>query len=396
MKKYLSLILALLLCFTLCPAVRAEDEPPAAAAVPAEHDYSYDLLEDGTAQITGYRGNDSNLSIPSGLGGIQVTRIGDYAFYGCTDLTSVTIPDSVIELGAKPFIGCEKLTAFTVSPEHPALAVIEGVLFEKATKTLICYPMGKAQSSYAIPQGIQCIGEGAFYKCQNLNGITIPDSVTTIGDSAFFWCTGLTDVIIPDSVTAIGNDGFGWCSNLTTVTIPDSVVSLGSNPFQDCKNLTTIQVSPEHPTLALIDGVLFEKATKTLICYPKGKAQSSYAIPQGIRWIGAYAFLNCGLTSITIPDSVAAIGDCAFYRCSSLTSITIPDSVMAIGDMAFSACTGLTSVTIPDSVMAIGLYAFSECPKLTVTVGHNSYALQYCKRNEIPYIYPDSLDWLNN
>ena len=436
--KSISLFLALLLCLALCPAARAE----VAREAFTSGDFQYTVSWDGTAQITRYSGSATDLTIPDTLDGIPVTSIGYHAFSYCTSLTCVTIPDGVVSLEVDPFVDCTRLAAIQVSPEHPTLSAIDGVLFEKARQQLICYPAGKTESSYAIPQGIQEIRPSAFLGCTSLTSVTIPDSVTTIGSFAFERCSGLTDV-----------------------TIPDSVVTMYANPFKDCASLTTIRVSPEHPVLAVINGVLFEKATKTLICYPIGKTETSYSAPQGIQVIGSYAFYDCksltnvtipdsvttirygafrgceslmnitipdsvtviepafqfcydltsvtipesvtiivdwtfyycrSLTNVTIPDGVTAIGMGAFDGCESLTAITIPDSVTSIGEYAFSGCSSLTSVAIPDSVTMIGEGAFLECPNLTATVGHNSHALQYCRDNGILYLYDDSLDWLNN
>ena len=198
-------------------------------------------------------------------------------------------------------------------------------------------------------------------------------SVTSIGDKAFYDCEFLTTITLPDSVTSIGNYAFFWCTSLTAITLPDSVTTIGANPFTYCKQLTQITVSPDHPTLATIDGVLFEKATQTLICYPCAFTTETYAVPQGIQ----------------------AIGDRAFSDCESLTAITLPDSVTSIGDEAFYDCAFLTAITLPDSVTSIGENAFVAWRKLTLTVPRDSYALAYAKENGIPYTYTDSMDWLN-
>ena len=383
-------------------------------------DYEYALLDDGTVEITKYKGKAERLAIPDTLDGKRVTAIGEQAFSFCSSLTIISIPDSVAQIGENPFAACSSLKSISVSPEHPYFATIDGVLFRKADKTLISYPAGISSSTYTIPQGITSIGDSAFSSCDSLTSVSIPDSVTSIGDSAF-----------------------SYCYFLTSVSIPDSVEQIGTNPFAACFELKTISVSPEHPYFATIDGVLFRKADKTLISYPAGKSSSAYTIPQGITSIGDSAFDSCvsltsvtipdsvtsigniafsfctSLTSITIPDSVTSIGDGAFYACYSLTSITIPDSVTSIGDWAFSSCTSLTSITIPDSVTFIGDSAFdfcesltsvsipdsvtfigdnafSGCPNLTLTVPRNSYAAEYAKTNNIPYTYPDANDWLNN
>lgn len=216
--------------------------------------------------------------------------------------------------------------------------------------------------------------------------LVIPDTlgektVTRIGDGAFGACS-LTSVTIPGSVTSIGHFAFAACS-LTSVTIPDSVQEMGVNPFAYCEELTDIWVSPEHSYFATISGVLYEKTKKKLVCYP-------------------YAFTT---TSFEIPQGITAIGDWAFYSCSSLKSVTIPDSVTSIGHYAFFACDSLTDVTIPDSVTSIGEHAFHAMddnwnyvpiPNLTLTVPRDSYALQYCKDNNLKYTYPDANNWLFN
>ena len=232
----------------------------------------------------------------------------------------------------------------------------------------------------------------------------------------------------------------------TSVQIPETlngtkVTNIAGGAFRHCLNNSSFAVSPDHPTFAVIDGVLFSKPDKRIIAYPLAKEGDTYAIPQGIKIIGKFAFSYCtsltsislpnsvtsiennafaqcsSLTSISIPDSVTSIGDEAFVTCSSLADVTIPDSVTSIGvgafaycssltsisipgsitsigDGAFAYCPSLTSISIPDSVTSIGIWAFDECPNLTLTVGRNSYAEQYAKENNIPYAYPDANDWL--
>ena len=334
--------------------------------------YTYVLLEDGGARITGYDGDDAELTVPDELDGYPVreigenafsfcnsltsvilpdslSSIGDDAFSRCSFLTSITLPDSLTSIGGNPFSGCSSLVKIDVSPDNPVFAQTDGVLYEKATKTLICYPAGKAGDSFAVPDGILVIGDDAFFSCEALISVTLPDSLT----------------------------------------------SIGGNPFSSCSSLAKIDVSPDNPVFAQTDGVLYEKATKTLICYPAGKAGDSFAVPDGILVIGDDAFSFCNsLTSITLPDGLASIGDFAFSGCYSLTSVTLPDGLTSIGDLAFFYCSSLTSATLPDSLTSIGDFAFMGCPGgLTLIVSQDSYAHQYAIDNGLSYTHPDVNDW---
>lgn len=436
MKKLLACLFVLaLLIATSCCAVADEPETFTSG------DWSYRVLADGTAHITGYSNSTAtSIQIPDTLDGRKVTDVDGYSFYYSNNIYS----------------------AFIVSPDHPTLAVIDGVLFSKPDKRLISYPPAKAGGTYAIPQGIEIIGNFAFANCASLTSISIPNSVTSIRPGAFCDCSSLTSIPIPNSVTSIGNGAFNDCPSLTSIFIPNSVTSIGHNPFYGCEKIT-IELSSDHPVFSFIDGMLFSKPDKRLISYPRAKEGSACTIPQGIEIIGYQAFRDCSsLTSITIPNSVTSIEDWAFYRCRSLTSISIPDSVTSIGkstfyecssltsislpdsitsisglaffgcssltnvsipnsvtsigegafcgcsltsisipdsvtsigNSVFSQCSSLTSVSIPDSVTSIDVSAFWWCPNLTLTVGRDSYAEQFAKNHNISYTYKAANDWL--
>ena len=200
--------------------------------------------------------------------------------------------------------------------------------------------------------------------------LTIPSTidgkeVTSIGQSAFEQCKKLTNITIPNSVTSIGNFAFYVCSSLTSITIPNSVTSIGDYAFYACSSLTSINVSDNNKNYRSVDGVLFNKDKTELIQYPRKKEGTSYKIPNSVTNIEYCAFMECSLTSITIPEGVTSIGYEIFYGCSSLTSITIPDSVTSIGNKAFYDCSSLTNITIPNSVTSIEERAFENCSSLT-------------------------------
>ena len=286
--------------------------------------------------------NDSYI-IPQGI-----EIIGKLAFSGSA-LISVTIPDSVKLVEDNPFSG-SKIISFIISDNHPYLEFVNGVLFSKPDKRLICFPCSSSNESYEIPQGTETIAERAFYYAKNLVSVIISDSVVSIGEEAFGFCTNLNSVIFSDGVAGIGNRAFEECENMVSITLPDSISSIGINPFYRCVKLSEIVVSPDHPYLAVRGGALYINEDNCLISYPVGSGISSYEISQGTQQIGDYAF----------------------YLAQNLLSVIIPDSVINIGEKAFG-----------------------ECDQLTLTVSHSSYAEQYCQVNSLIYTYPDSIDWLN-
>ena len=311
--------------------------------------------DNGTNYLLGYVGNDTDLKLPANYDGNNY-EIYQFAFYNCTGLTSVTIPDSITSIGEYAFYKCGGLTSVT------------------------------------IPDSVTSIGDSAFRNCSGLTSVTIPDSVTTIGGGAFYNCSGLTEVIwnaenctsadssnspmfkncanltsitIGDNVKTIPSYAFSGCSGLTSITIPDSVTSIGFAMFRECRRLESI-------TLPFI-GAELNGTKNTHFGYVFGASSysdNSEYVPSslktviisnnsGITSIGEYAFYRCsGLTSVTIPNSVTSIGGNAFSRCTGFASITIPDSVTTIGGSAFSSCSGLLDIRIRSGVTSIGRFAF--------------------------------------
>ena len=216
--------------------------------------------------------------------------------------------------------------------------------------------------SITIPNSVTSIRRGAFWYCSGLVSVTIPNSVTDIGWVGFADCSGLVSIIIPNSVTNIDNEAFSGCSSLTSITIPSSVANIGAFPFSGCSSLTSITVEKGNTHYDSRDNcnAIIETATNTLIC-----GCQNTTILNSVTSIGDHAFSGrSGLTSITIPNSVTYIGDGAFEYCIGLTSISIPNGVTSIGMYAFSECTSLTSIIIPGSITVIVPGAFSDCTGL--------------------------------
>ena len=354
----------------------------------------------------------------------RVTSIGDHAFKECASLASITIPGSITEIGYEAFMGCTSLKSVTIpasvlSIDSEAFGYIDRD--EKVDDFKIDYVKYTEGHRYAARNGFT---EEVYFATSELDdgslritgyidnlssvSLIIPSEingkqVTGIGGQAFEGCTGLANITIPDSVTEIGLEAFSGCTSLTNITIPDSVTEIGSSAFSGCSSLTAIDVEVGNNNYTSVNGVLFNKGKTELICYPAGKTDKSYNIPNSVTSIGYSAFIDCtSITSITIPDSVTSIDSSAFGGCSSLKSITIPNSVTSIGYYAFYGCTSLTSVTIPKSVTGIDDWAFGyyydndykKINNFKIYCYSGTAGEQYAKGNGFDYVLLDKLPTL--
>ena len=335
----------------------------------------------------------TSINIPN-----SIINIGDNAFSGCTGLTSIEIPNSVINIGDNAFSGCTGLTSVKI---NSGAIVSKNYGYDKSSKSYISLRniFGEQVTEYVIGNEVASIGDYAFYKCTNLTSITIPNSVTSIGNNAFYGCDALISVAIPNSVTSIGEGAFVLCTALTSVVIPNGVKEIGYYAFSGCTGLTYIKVSDENPLYDSRNNcnAIIETESNTLISGCKNTI-----IPNSVTNIGDGVFSYCtGLTSVKIPNSVTSIGVYAFAGCSGLTSIEIPNSVISIGNYAFSSCTGLPSITIPNSVTNIGDGVFSYCSGLISVVIPNSvtcigYSTFYDCSDLTSIVIPNSVTSIGN
>ena len=328
----------------------------------------------------------AEITLPEGL-----EHLGSGVFDGCK-LTAVRLPDSLTSYTGNPFTGCERLETIEVSPSHPVLEVRDGVLFDKTAERLICYPLGLKKTAYEVPEGTRGIGEQAFHMAE-LERIILPEGLEVIEKNAFEYCTGLTAVEIPGSVQQIGSEAFLYCDGLealtfnegvgrlskwaflgciklTEVALPDSVSIVEGNPFYSCYELGTFRVSDDHPSLAVIDNVLFTKPDRRLVCYPMTKHDPVYAVPEGTTVIGTGAFflIDSPSVEIILPDTVTTIERHAFCYGQEGSEIRI---------------------RIPQSVTDIAQNAFYSMANLTLEVKSGSAAERYCRENGLSYELTD-------
>ena len=318
-------------------------------------EYDVKLKESSNSYtVIGLNCDKTDIVIKSTYKGKKVTAIGARAFYNCSNLTSVALPDSVTTIGYQAFENCSGLTSINVG---------EGVVKIDGRAFYGC----KGLTSVTIPDSVTIINDGAFYSCSkikdifiedisawcNIRGLEclmsysstnknlylkgelvvdliIPDNVTEIPSYAFAYCRGITNITLGKSVTTIGDCAFKECSGFTSITIPNSVMSIGFSAFAYCSGLTSV------------------------------------TIPDNMTTINGSVFYNCSeLVSVIWNAKNCVGGKPIFVKCSKLSDVTFGKDVKTIPSYIFAYCSGLTNVTIPDSVTSIGPGAFEDCDGIT-------------------------------
>ncbi|MDE7280355.1 MAG: leucine-rich repeat protein, partial [Ruminiclostridium sp.] len=388
-------------------------------------------LPDGLTRIGGFSGCTAltSVNIPN-----SVTTIEGNAFSGCTSLTSIEIPNSVEEIYANAFSGCtylasidipnnvtyignevfsncSSLKSINVNEKNANYSSLDGVLFNKDKTKLIKYPEGKEDKSYSIPNDVTEIAN-AFRNCIFLTSVRLPSGLKIIGSvMEFDGCSSLQSIevdeknenytsidgvlfykdktrlvlypaakenesySIPNGVVWIDYAAFNRCSNLVSVVIPSSVETIiFHRGFYRCTSLKSIIVDENNKDYSSVDGVLFTKNKGALLQYPLGKTDTSYSIPDSVKYIGDEAFCGCTyLNSVEIPNNVENIFINAFSNCTSLVSVIIySDKITSFGESYISSWIYEREV-------------FDNCPALTVYGYENSYVQGYMNKYNIPF-----------
>ncbi|MCR5642616.1 MAG: leucine-rich repeat domain-containing protein [Prevotella sp.] len=374
----------------------------------------YRWNQDKTELTVSYRGSSStsydeysgNVTIPESVEyegkTYRVTSIGTDAFYECSRLTSVTIPNSVTSIGKSAFYECSRLTSVTIP--NSVTSIVGNPFSNCIGLTSIVVESGNTvyDSRNNCNAIIKTSTNELIAGCKNT---TILNSVTSIGEMAFLGCSGLTSVVIGSGVTSIGSNSFSGTNLKKTIWLTNTPPSnagsasgamnyVSNNQFRfsnqvvypflssyfDVEGIRYVPVSPSERTCDAIDCVYNKTAAHTNIpstvtfngialsvqkiqpytCYENKFIESLNCNISGE--IPDYAFTNCSnMKNMTLGNKITSIGKYAFSNCSNLPSAKIPDGVIALNDYSFSKCISLSRITIPKAVKTIGNYVFSGC-----------------------------------
>ena len=352
------------------------------------------------ALITKAEPASGNMVVPDVLGGKPTISLMKQAFWNCTGLTGISLPNSVQSIGDYAFNGCSKLKSASLGT---GLTVINLRAFFR------CY----ALEGILFPDGLKNIGQEAFYECRGLTSVSIPNSVTNIGIRAFAYCDGLEHLslgtgvrtigdgafcgsparvgALPEGLEKIGADAFLGC-DFQSVTIPASVSSIGEGAFSANDHLPAISVAAGNTHYMARDGVLFTKDGKTLLVCP-GARSGTYQVPSSVRRVGKLAFSGTVLSRVVVPDTVAELGESVFRECPALSSVVLPSGLKSIGQELFEYCPSLVDVELPAGLDNIPGWVFEGCKRLesliipagVTNIGYAAFGTcQSLKQLEIP------------
>ena len=355
-------------------------------------EYNYTVLDDGTAAITKYTGNDENLVIPSELDGKTVSSLGKNSFGMNQSIKTVTIPNTVTVIDNSAFTYCVNLTDVT------------------------------------IPDSVVTISDGAFQNCAKLNNVVVPESVKYFGVRAFGDETALTRIEFSDTNTTFANDVFEGCTNLKDIYFTGSEAEFNNAKLSDFDrqlirdNNTTVHYDSHMPAETsnsndfkyefnadLSDGSIIITAYKgsdvdvvvpsmidghevTKIdnyVFNDNTSITSVKLPDTVTEIGRSVFKGCtSLVNVYIPETVTNIAKYTFENCPMLESITLLEGMTRIEPFTFAECPSLKTVVIPDSITSIDSNAFYKSDNVTIICNPGTEAEQFAKSYNIPYAYP--------
>lgn len=405
-------------------------------------DYTYRLLSENEAEITGYLGTETELELPDEIEGIPVTSIGEGAFtrmddlesiiipegvlslsdfvfaestsirsislpegllymgklvfQGCINLEQITLPASLVRVGWNPFDRCDKLESVAISEANPFFHTEEGVLYDSKNNSLVTYPAGRQAKEFVIPENIEEIGFAAFSENKWLHEVSLHENLTVINGNPFCGCTGLQNIKVSFlnskfevRAGSLYNKqdreliAYLWSAENSTYTVPNGTVSIAGEAFYRHTELTEVKLPK---TVVSIGDAAFAQSGVT-----------SVSLPDSVVSMGNSTFSGCSdLKTVSLPSGLTWIGYSAFYECPALEEITLPKTLTSIGEAAFMSCSGLKKIVIPENVYFIDDFAFAFCssleyvdfPENIFSIGRGAF---YGADDLIAEVFPDSL-----
>ena len=414
-KKSIAFISALILIAVWIPERKNNDVLCDEVVVTEAEAIENFVFDAATETLLTYSGNNKCVEIPSQIDGVDVKNIGANAFYNCSSVTKVIIPDSVINIGNNAFEKCSSLKEVII-PDSVTYIGYQAFSYCKSLDTVDLSKNVKSLDLYTFYEtpwiekqvdnyGLTIINNVLLSRsienlsADEIENLVIPENVTHIGDLAFSDDGYLRKIVFPDSLEVIGSYAFSFCNSLSDINIPDSV-SINSNAFEGCRALFKIQL-PENITNIAGNafsgsGWMNKQLEENQFVIINGNLLSvnrevsgNITLPEEVERINAYAFEYCSkITGISLPDNITSIERGTFNYCSNLKRIFLPESVTSIGDFAFCGCTRLYEVNIPSGITSIGKRAFQNChdlkhieiPDTVEKIGDHSF--HYCKSLE--------------
>lgn len=324
-------------------------------------------LIDGTLTISGANNmadySETNKAPWTGLNITKIvvekyiSTIGNYAFAGLSEVTEITLPTTVYEIGDYAFKNCAGLKSVEILNSLELGIISEGMFYGCTSLETIKLPDNiqkienlafancKSLRSFIVPKDVTQISEGTFLNCESLSNITLRNEITAIESSAFAGC-GLTEIQLPSGITSIGEEAFAG-NKFTEIIIPSGVSKLGAGAFSGCGLLQSISVEENNNNFSASNGVLYDKVGTTLLLCPGGK-EGSYTLPRRTTKIAESAFKDCKkITELILPSGLTTIGDKAFSG-MNLTNIEIPAELERLSPDAFAYCSKLTEITVDE------------------------------------------------
>lgn len=409
MKKLGSILICIILMVSMVTVSASATSNEGVLTLPEDDGTGYPVT--GISDSYSYDEEVYKVIVPE-----NIVRLGDQAFYSCTNLYQIKLHDKIQRIGKQAF---EKTELYEDADNWSDGVLYIGDALIKANPDMI-------SETYQIKEGTRLIADGAFENCENLATIELPDTVEYVGADAFLgtslmnnkenWSNNaliighvliavdkeyngvfsvpdgirtiadcafehakVTEVTTPDTLKFIGFNAFWDCQELISVSLGSSVETLGRGPFRMCNKLQVISVHEDNENFAVSDGVLYNHQLSSVVRCPQ-MTQGKVVLPHTIKKINAYAFEWCTeIESIEIPEGCVFIGNSAFSRCENLSDVILPETLEYIDTSAFSYCNSIESISIPDNVYYLGKYAFNCCLNLKeVEIGDGIDELKYC------------------